>query len=150
MSPASICISTFLASLAGSFLPFGSTEVMVVSAAALTPPQLMLPLALLAAAGQMVAKAAVYVAGRGIQRLPQGRFANRIQELAQRAQRWRNTSSLCLLSSAAIGLPPFYLVSIAAGTLRVPFGRFLLLGLCGRVLRFAVLTGLPHVLKSAL
>lgn len=150
MNPAAICLSTFLASLGGSFLPVGGTEMIVLSAGALLPPHLLLPLALSAAVGQMFAKSVVYFAGRGLLRLPRGRFADRLQDVLARAQRWQNTSSLCLLGSASLGLPPFYLVSIAAGTLRVPFARFFAIGLCGRVLRFVVLVGLPHALKSAL
>ena len=47
--------------------------------------------------------------------------------------------------SAAAGLPPFYILSIAAGMLHFPLPRFVLLGLTGRAIRFAVAVFLPHL-----
>ena len=39
--------------------------------------------------------------------------------------------------SATLGVPPFYPVSVLAGSLRVPFGRFLAIGSGGRFLHYA-------------
>jgi membrane protein YqaA with SNARE-associated domain len=149
VTPSALCISTFVAALLGSFLPFGSTELVVLSAAALMPPHFLLPLAVGAALGQMIAKSVLYFAGRGLVRLPGGRFARAAQGLQAHAS-CRNTSTLVLLVSATTGFPPFYLLTIAAGSVRVPFARFLTVGLCGRLIRFAFLVGVPHALKSAL
>ena len=52
--------------------------------------------------------------------------------------------------SALTGLPPFYLVSIAAPALGVRFGTFLAMGLAGRLLRFAVLVALPQLVAIPL
>jgi membrane protein YqaA with SNARE-associated domain len=51
--------------------------------------------------------------------------------------------------SAFAGLPPFYLVSIAAPALGVSFRTFLAVGLAGRLLRFAALVTLPQVLAHS-
>src|SRR5262245_38771239 len=97
----------------------------------------------------MIAKSVVYFGGRGLVELPRGRFANRTHDLLARANRWPNTNTLFLLCSAATGVPPFYVITIAAGTLRVPFARFFAVGLAGRIIRFAVLVALPQTLKAA-
>ena len=51
--------------------------------------------------------------------------------------------------SAFTGLPPFYLVSIAAPALGVSFRTFLAVGLAGRLLRFGALVALPQVIAHS-
>ena len=51
--------------------------------------------------------------------------------------------------SAFTGLPPFYLVSVAAPALGVPFRTFLAVGLAGRLLRFGVLVALPLLIAHS-
>jgi membrane protein YqaA with SNARE-associated domain len=41
------------------------------------------------------------------------------------------------------GFPPFYVVSLLAGTFRVNLAAFFLVGLAGRFIRFAVLALFP-------
>ena len=61
----------------------------------------------------------------------------------------REPAGWCIVSSsAASGFPPFYLVSIAAGTLTFPLKPFIILGFAGRFLRFTVAVFLPHVLSG--
>jgi membrane protein YqaA with SNARE-associated domain len=50
-----------------------------------------------------------------------------------------------MLLSAVFGLPPFYLVSIAAGMLGVAFGRFLAIGIVGRLIHFGTIAFVPHL-----
>jgi membrane protein YqaA with SNARE-associated domain len=45
--------------------------------------------------------------------------------------------------SSALGIPPFYVVSILAGALQIQFSRFLGAGLCGRLVRFGLLALIP-------
>ena len=52
-----------------------------------------------------------------------------------------------ILLSAGVGLPPFYVVSIACGLLRIPFMQFFVLGLIGRLARFGVIVLAPQLLK---
>jgi membrane protein YqaA with SNARE-associated domain len=46
-----------------------------------------------------------------------------------------------LLVSAATGVPPYAVLCILAGVLRVPVVVFLVLGLLGRAVRFGVVIG---------
>ena len=48
-------------------------------------------------------------------------------------------AGLVVFVSGALGIPPFYGVSIAAGVLRIRIPTFVLLGFFGRALRFGVL-----------
>ena len=50
--------------------------------------------------------------------------------------------------SAVTSVPPFHLASIAAGITAIPFGRFVLLCLVGRLLRFGVLGAFPSLLGA--
>lgn len=51
-----------------------------------------------------------------------------------------------VFTSALTGLPPFYVVSVAAGTLGFRPGPFLLAGFAGRLLRFGAVFALPGLL----
>jgi membrane protein YqaA with SNARE-associated domain len=150
MSPAAICLSTFLGCLLGSFVPFVNTELVVLSAAAIAPRSLIIPLILIAASTQMLGKSVLYLAGTGLLHLPEKYAPRRLHDALERARRWPNTGSVFLFASATAGFPPFYVVSIAAGALRLPFPRFFLIGLCGRLLRFSAVVIVPQAIKSAL
>jgi len=118
----------------------------------------------IAAVGQMAGKMLYYFAGRGALQLPK-----RLQRHARIAQddeavivsavkkkpsklagllRWRErmerrpaTAVGVVAVSASVGLPPFAVISALAGVVRVPVASFVVVGLLGRWLRFAVLLG---------
>jgi len=50
-----------------------------------------------------------------------------------------------LAISSTVGLPPFYLVALAAGALKIGFRTFCIMGLVGRTLRFGVIAAIPWV-----
>jgi membrane protein YqaA with SNARE-associated domain len=54
-----------------------------------------------------------------------------------------------VFSSALTGVPPFYVVSVAASSLRLSLARFLLVGGSGRLLRFAAIVALPGLLGAS-
>ena len=115
-------------------------------------------LAAVAAAGQLAGKTLFYFAGRGVLTLPRrflpaaltdGSTSARRTRMAARMRRWKQQiqdrrwlSGVLVGASAAGGLPPFALVSVAAGTLRVPLPVFVMAGLAGRWVRFAVVLAL--------
>ena len=53
-----------------------------------------------------------------------------------------------IFASAALGWPPFYGVSLAAGALKIGLPLFVVLGLLRRGIRFAVLAWSAHSLGS--
>ena len=140
--------ATFGFSLLGGLIPVLNVEVYLVAVATVAPRCLALSLILLAASGQMVAKSALYLAGRSVARLPGRLRGQRMQAAAERIRSRQSIGNLFLLGSAVTGLPPFYAVSIASGALKVPFARFLVLGLLGRCLRFSAVVLAPQALRG--
>lgn len=105
-------------------------------------------LGVLVAAGQMVGKGVLFQTARGASQLA-GRRTPRLEAKLERVRtkvaRWRSKPYSVTFVSAVVGLPPFYVVTLAAGILKIPFRRFLVVGFAGRTLRFgtiAVLTAL--------
>ena len=77
------------------------------------------------------------------------RWARRGVERARAVLRERPAFGTGLLAvSAVTSVPPFHLASIAAGITALPFGRFLLLCLAGRLLRFGLLGAFPTLLGA--
>jgi len=50
-------------------------------------------------------------------------------------------AALVLLASATFGFPPFAILSVIAGQLRIALPLFLVTGMVGRTLRFAGILG---------
>jgi membrane protein YqaA with SNARE-associated domain len=126
--------------LVSSLLPFVNAELLLIGMALATPAAAPL-LVVVVAAGQMVGKSVLFLTG--------GRVAR--SALAGRLARWRldgrtrQAGGPLIGMSAFLGLPPFYLVSVAAPALGVRFRTFLVMGLAGRLLRFGLLVSLPEL-----
>jgi membrane protein YqaA with SNARE-associated domain len=90
-------------------------------------------------AGQMSTKTLLY----GVARWAPGRLPRKARAVLDRASgamsSRRGAASSLVFTSAAIGLPPFYGTSLAAGALGIRLRTFVLSGIMGRVLRFGVL-----------
>lgn len=145
MSPPGIYLGTFLFSLAGGVIPFLNVEAYLLSVSMLSPQTGMLPVAAAAALGQMTAKSLLYLAGRGLLKLPFKRASDRIRKATARLAGAEGGAMTLVLVSAVTGIPPFYGVSLAAGVLRLRFGRFFFAGCGGRFLRFAAVFVLPRL-----
>lgn len=98
-------------------------------------------LALIVAFGQMVAKIVMYQAALRATNL--GKRSPRLEPKIEKArayvEKWRSKPLSVSFVSATLGLPPFYLVTLVAGMLQVPFRAFFIVGLIGRTLRFATI-----------
>ena len=142
MTPPQVAWISLATSFASGFLPFVNVEAFVAGAAALSPDATLLLVVVPATLGQMAAKALLYLGGRGLVGLPSA-LATRARAAASRLAAVPARSAGVVFSSALVGLPPFYVVSVAAGAARVPPSLFLGVGSLGRLLRFAaVFTGL--------
>jgi len=47
-----------------------------------------------------------------------------------------------------LGFPPFYIVSVVAGALRMSFAAFLTVGGLGRLAHFGLLAAAPHLAQQ--
>ncbi len=135
-------LATFVYCIASGFIPVVNAELFLVGVAAVAPRESLPWVAALAAAGQMVAKCGMYLGGRGVVALPKGRRHEDIARWQARVERWRSKDVLVLVS-ASVGLPPFFVTSILAGSLKFPFARFLAAGFLGRLLRFGAVVAVP-------
>ncbi len=135
-------LATLAYCVASGFVPVLNAEIFLVAIAAVAPRESLPALAVLAAAGQMIAKYGMYLGGRGVARLPTGKRREDVVAWQERVERWRS-KDLLVLVSASVGLPPLYVTSVVAGSLKFPLVRFLMAGFLGRVLRFGLVVAVP-------
>jgi membrane protein YqaA with SNARE-associated domain len=140
-------LGTYGYCVASGFLPFLPAEVYLLGASAMSPPAFVAPLILAATLGQMTAKTAMFSAGRGLVKVKGARFQKWLADAEQWARNRKNIGAALIFISASGGLPPFYIVCVAAGMLRVGWVPFLVFGSLGRAVRFAVVVAFPQLVK---
>lgn len=133
--------ATFLVCIVGGFIPIINSEVYLGAMAAMSTRAAVVPLAVAATLGQMTAKTALFMGGRGLLRLPIARSSERMNRIIARAQSWRGPIELFVFISAVAGIPPFHLVAVLGGTIKLSVPRFIVIGLTGRLIRFLVIAG---------
>jgi membrane protein YqaA with SNARE-associated domain len=144
------CGGSFGIGLLSGLVPAVNTEAYLLMVAGLAPRAALLPVVACVTAGQMLAKGLLYLAGSGaVTSRFLARRAGRLEALRERLGRARAGTSAVVFSSAVTGIPPFYLVSLAAGSLRFSLARFLLVGGSGRLIRFAAIVAVPGLLGAA-
>jgi membrane protein YqaA with SNARE-associated domain len=105
-------------------------------------------LGFVAAFGQMVGKVIWYYIGASSlewrwvkQRLENPKAQARLVKWRGRTDERPVVAGLLVFASAFTGLPPFAILAVVAGQLRMSLPLFLVIGLAGRWLRFAALLG---------
>lgn len=135
-----IYLGTFLYCFVAGLIPVVNAELCIIGIAAVVASPAPLPaVVVLAAAGQMVAKVLLYFAALGAVSLPTGRYQKKLQRARAWVSRWRERPKLVLWASAITGLPPFYVISLLAGALEIRLRTFCIIGMSGRVIRFAAI-----------
>jgi membrane protein YqaA with SNARE-associated domain len=143
-----LVFGTFVYSVVSAIVPVVNTEVYLAAVTALAPPAALPGVLLAASLGQVVGKLPFYLAGRGLLKIPLGRYEARVEEYRGRFERSPRLTDLALFSSASWGVPPFLVGPYLAGYFRVGVLRFCALGLLGRLVRFAAVMLLPLALRS--
>ena len=141
------------ASIGSALLPLINIEA-ILAVAVSQSPEAMWGLIVAATVGQMLGKILWYWGGMHLDRAPwvdrqlaKPRAKASLDKWHARAEGRPWFTAGLLLVSAAVGLPPYAVTAVLAGTLRVPFAVFLVTGLLGRGLRFwAVVTGTSSLL----
>ena len=100
--------------------------------------------------GQMTGKCAIYWLSRRTALRPSPRLRSAIDRWTARMQRHVAWAIAIVFVSAIFGMPPFYVVSIVAGAIRVPFGAFLMAGAGGRLVHFGAVAWLPQLIWKAI
>lgn len=138
-----LCLTSFAVCGLGALIPFLNTEVYLIGAAALTPRELWPPLVVAGTVGAMAGKVLLYFAGRGVVRLPGGRVKRGLAAMQARMEA-RPAAGMALYAvSSLVGIPPFYVTTVAAGAVGMNFTFFLVIGFVGRLVRFAAVVALP-------
>lgn len=147
MAEISIWVSAFVGCVVGSVVPIIHTELLIFGISALAPGAQGLLLVLVATAGTMVGKTILYYAGQGLVRLPLRR-RERIDRYLEEARERQGIASGVLFAAAAVGFPPFYVVTVAAGAIRISLLRFIVIGFLGRLIRFSIVVYAPHLIRG--
>jgi len=134
--------------LASALLPVINIEVYLVALAAVSSGSHVWLLAAVGSAGQMIGKLVWYYLGANSLRWGWVRRKVETPKAAAKLELWRSRThdrpligGLLLLASAASGFPPFAIVAVLAGQLRMNVTLFLTVGFVGRTVRFAALLG---------
>lgn len=128
-------------------LPWVNAEVLMLSALPLARAQShdLAILVLVVTAGQMTGKSVMYWLSRSATGERSPRVQAALDKWRVRFERCPQSALAVVFVSSTIGFPPFYIVSVVAGALRVAYGRFLTVGGCGRLLHFAIVALLPQL-----
>lgn len=142
-----LAASTLGYSFASALLPVIPAELWIVALTTRLPGTGPVIIAItLAALGQMAGKILIYLVARGAVDLPwirrrttaKGKWSLRMA----RAQAWTEQrpwgpSALCFVSGV-VGIPPFALVTVLLGVMKMDWRLFLVTGFAGRWLRFGI------------
>jgi membrane protein YqaA with SNARE-associated domain len=145
LAPLGLYFATYAVCVVSALIPVVSAEVYLIGVGATLSGGALVPIALVAALGQMTGKACLYASGRGLLRLPLRRSQGRLERLHAMVEARKGRTGALLFTSALLGMPPFYALSIVSGMLRVHIASFLLLGFLGRALRFAAVILMPQL-----
>ncbi|GAA3745721.1 VTT domain-containing protein [Salinactinospora qingdaonensis] len=148
----------FLLALLSALLPFINIELYLLGAAALSGDGVLVAMAVAAGAGQTIGKVVYYYLGKGV--LTAGWLRRRAEKSggwSEKMARWRRrvegrpwwTGALVGLSSLT-SVPPFMVVSVLAGTLRMSLVAFVAVTMVTRTARFLLLVYAPGVAGAIL
>ncbi len=148
MSTAAVIAATFGYCVLSGLLPFVNAELYLLAASAAVSRELAVGIVIAGTAGQMTAKIAMYLAGRGLVKIPGERMKKWVADAEAWAAKRPNFGGGLIFLSAASGFPPFYIMSIACGVLRTNFTQFAVLGFAGRFVRFGIVVLFPQIAKA--
>jgi membrane protein YqaA with SNARE-associated domain len=141
-----ISLGYFGLAVASAVFPWVNAEILVLSLPAVAPSRSALfVLLLVATAGQMTGKCVLYWAGRKGNTVLRGRAGEALTKWRQRLEARPSRAVALVLVSSIVGLPPFYLMTLVAGALKMNFLTYLTAGTAGRLVRFGALVTLPQL-----
>lgn len=144
-------LSYYALAVVSAVVPWVNAEVVMVSAVPLARSSVHLAALVVAVScGQMTGKSAMYwLSRRSTTRPGWARWEKAIGTWRARFEARPGAALGLTFLSALVGVPPFYVVSIAAGAVRVAFGWFLALGTLGRLLHFGAFALIPDLLRRS-
>jgi membrane protein YqaA with SNARE-associated domain len=147
---AQTCLWCFALTVASAVFPWVNAELIVLSLPAFASSKAaLLVLVLVATAGQMTGKCVLYWTGRKSDSvLARRRVGKALQKWRERLEARPVRAMMLVLLSSLTGLPPFYVMTLVAGALKMNFPVYLVAGTTGRLVRFGALVTIPHLVLS--
>jgi membrane protein YqaA with SNARE-associated domain len=134
--------------LGTAVVPWLNAEVLMLAVLPLArTPVAMAALVTAITMGQMGGKCLVYGAGRRSNRPRSSKRALAFDRWRARLQERPITAAAIVFVSALVGLPPFFLVALAAGAAGMALKRFAVVGTCGRLLHFGAVAWIPELMR---
>jgi len=144
------CAGCFALTAVSAVVPWVNAEIVLLSfTATASSPAVMALLVVVATAGQMTGKLALYAAGRQGSRAPSPRVARLLDVWRPRCLANPSRADRLVLVSSTIGFPPFIMTSLVAGALGMDLARFLIAGSVGRLLHFGAVALLGNLIANA-
>lgn len=148
MSLLAVWLTTFGVAVASALVPVINIEIYLLGASALAPPAMVVPLIVAGTLGQVIGKIGLFYAGTGALKLPGKRLRAALEKMNAQMQERPHVGNVLVFVSATAGLPPYYLVTLAAGAARMNLPMFLLVSLVGRLIRFTVVVMVPQLARE--
>ena len=145
-----IYAGTLIICFVSGFIPIINTELFLIFLSFTMPPKIIIPVIALAALGQMAAKTILFLSGRGIVKISLKKYQSKMDKVRHKMETWQSKIDVFIFISALTSIPPFYIVSIVAGTIPLSVARFFVVGLSGRFLRFGLIMVFPQFFKEFL
>ena len=140
--------STVAICFASAIIPLVNMELYVIFLGSVAPPPLLPVLLITGTFSHMLGKSVMYAAGRAFDKLPPGALQRRVAAAREKVHDRPNLGAAVILTSAIVGLPPFYAMTVLCGAMRYNFLWFFAAGFLGRLLRFGALIFLPQLFRS--
>ena len=145
--PVLLLVAVAIIAGGGGLLPFAPVEPLLVVIAATASPQVTMAAVLVATVSHSAAKALLFVGSREAEQRLAPRARAVVARFRARLRDRRAVQLATVLVSAAVGLPPLYLVTIACGALGLSLRTYMIASTAGRGLRFGVLALAPALLR---
>ncbi len=148
MSLLAVWLTTFGVAVASAVIPVINIEIYLLGASALAPREMVIPLVVAGTLGQVIGKIALYYAGSGALKLPGKRLQAALTRMHTQMQERPNMGNALVFVSATAGLPPYYLVTLAAGAAKMNLPMFLAVSLVGRLILIAIVVAVPQLARE--
>lgn len=148
MSLIAVWLTTFGVAVLSALIPVINIELYLLGASALAPREMVIPLIVAGTLGQVIGKIALYYAGTGALKIPGKRLQGALQKMNTQMQERPHMGNALVFVSATAGLPPYYLVTLAAGAAKMNLPMFLVVSLVGRLIRFTIVVAVPQLARE--
>lgn len=147
-----IYVAMFLFAILSGVFPLANSEAAMIAlgaASSYSVPKL-ITLAVIAALGQSVTHASVYLSARGLAKAgakSSPKMTARIAKARELGAKWQKSELLLIALGATVGIPPQVLVAILAGVVGIRLRTFVSIDVAGRIARFVTIVMVAHLAR---